>query len=182
MRVIIGLLLLTCLHAPLDAHGQERIYLVSTVGLVTEANWGHGYESFFEPSSFWSVGVFTPLPPILQLKLRIVNAERSIGPNLRPFHRYSIGLDTGYGMGLASIGRFHILTVSAGAFVSAGRGCSVWEDYCVPPWSLNAGAQFGAYLMPADFLGLGVTAHANVRTHSVRIELLVRPRWTGFGK
>ena len=175
MWIVTRLALLICLLVPLATHGQGRIYLVSSALLHAEAEWGDMYEHWGDQ---FPLGIMLPFPPSSRIQLLIVNPEQRVGPNLRPFRRFAIGFDTGFGMGLASIGRYHILTASLSAFVSPP-----WvSDVCCEHWTLNVGAQFGAYLMPADFLGVGASFHANGRYHGVYFEVMVRPRWTGFGK
>ena len=62
---------------------------------------------------------------LLHAQLVILNPNRTLLQNLRPFHRVSIGAYSKCDIGIGSIGRFHFKGVSAGAFLST----PVWSDF-----------------------------------------------------
>ncbi len=123
MRMLTRWVFLICLLVPLAANGQNRILMPSLdVGL------GMSWKEYEYPG--FLISRRHRYDVLLNVELIILNPNRKLLQNLRPFHRVSIGAYTGYGIGIGSIGRLHFIGVSAGVFLSN----AIWSEF---DWALR---------------------------------------------
>ena len=160
MRTLSMLIILLCLIPPLNADGQKRMFLAS-------ASEGLYFPGGKADSSYGVIG----------FRFGFTHPERKVGPHLWLVHHMSVGSLTGYDLGLASMGKRHYVSISAGPILVTPldvTGFDYWDEY---PWILTGGVTIGAYYLPMPAAGLGFIAQGHPEGVTFTWSVFVRAGW-----